>query len=203
MLNLLRAANLLAANLLAANLLAACLGLAACALETPPPSTGYLPPDAFGDTVIGEDPAIAATNEATNAFARPASLQGHPAEAALAIACLDAMAGQFSTSGRWLAMDISAKQQMLEARDQVRAVLGVPTAADSQSVIDQLITASHALSRGDQPAALAALSGPDFTKPPAATLLVLTHFPRVPVANVATINASQYLFPQDGGGFAQ
>jgi hypothetical protein len=177
-----------------------CLSLAGCAYETPLPSTGYLPADAFGDSVIGEDPAIAATNAATEAFAYPGKMQGRPAQMALAIASLDAMAGQFSTRGRWIAMDSLAKLQMLDARDEVRAILGVPKATQSQSLIDHLVAASHALDRGDQIAALTALSGPDFTKPPAQTLALLTNFPKVPDANYATMAASQNLFPV-GGGF--
>ena len=174
-------------------------GLTGCAYETPLPSTGYLPADAFGNSVIGQDPAIAATNAATEAFAYPGMMQGRPAQMALAIASLDAMAGQFSTGGRWMAMDPIAKQQMLDARNQVRGILGVPETAQSQSLIDHLVAASHALDRGDQAAALTALSGADFTKTPAQTLALLTNFPKVPNANYATMAASQDLFPMDGG----
>jgi hypothetical protein len=175
------------------------IGLIGCAHEAPMPSTGYLPADAFGDSVIGEDPAIAATNAATEAFANPRMMQGRPARMALAIASLDAMAGQFSTRGRWMAMDPIAKQEMLDARNQVRDILGVPETTQSQSLIDHLVAASHALDQGDQVAALTALSGPDFTKPPVQTLALLTNFPKVPNANYATMAASQNLFPMDGG----
>jgi hypothetical protein len=174
-------------------------GLTGCAYETPLPSTGYLPADAFGNSVIGQDPAITATNAATEAFAYPGMMQGRPAQMALAIASLDAMAGQFSTGGRWMAMDPIAKQQMLDARNQVRGILGVPETAQSQSLIDHLVAASHALDRGDQAAALTALSGADFTRPPTQTLALLTNFPKVPNANYATMAASQDLFPMDGG----
>jgi hypothetical protein len=176
------------------------IGLVGCApREAPIPSTGYLPADAFGDSVIGQDPAIAATDAATEAFARPKMMQGRPALMALAIASLDAMAGQFSTRGRWMAMDAITKQEMLDARNKVRDILGVPETTQSQSLIDHLVAASHALDQGDQAAALTALSGPDFTKPPAQTLALLTNFPKVPNANYATMAASQNLFPMDGG----
>lgn len=173
--------------------------LVGCAYETPLPSTGYLPADAFGNSVIGEDPAIAAMSAATVAFAYPETMQGRPAQMALAIASLDAMAGQFSTGGRWIAMDPIAKSEMLDARGKVRAILGVSGATQSQSLIDHLVAASRALDQGDQKAALAALSGPDFTKPPAQILAILTNFPKVPDANYATITASQDLLPADGG----
>jgi hypothetical protein len=178
-----------------------CLMLAGCALETPPPSTGTLPQGAFGNAITGEDPAIAAANDATWVFAHPAGVQGNPAEMALAVASLDAMAGQFSTSPRWVRMDTLVRLEMLQARSKVRRILGVRQGAPSQAVIDGLVAASQALHRGDQQAALAALSAPVFTLPPRRTLAILTHFPYVPLANHATAFASQYLYP--GGGMDQ
>lgn len=179
----------------------ACMFLASCALETPPPSNGYMPEDAFGSAVIGEDPAMAAANDATWVFAHPASVQGKPAEMALAVASLDAVAGEFSTVARWARMDSLVKLEMLRARARVRQILGVRPNAPSQAVIDALVAVSKALHRGDQPAALRALSAPVFTKPPQRALAVLTHFPYVPLANHATAFASQYLYP--GGGMDQ
>jgi len=153
--------------------LAICLG--GCAHETPPPSTGFLPPDAFGYALYGEDPAMATFGLA-----------------------LDAMAGQFSTNGRWMAMDPIAKMRMLQARDRVREILGIPETAPSQAVINQLVTASKALNAGDQPAAMAALTGGVFTRPAAQNLALLTHFPYVPIADQATMNANQDLLPMGG-----
>ncbi len=175
--------------------------LAGCALETKPPSTGYLPPDAFGNSIIGEDPAIAAANDATWVFAHPAGVQGNPEAMALAAASLDAVAGQFSTSPRWVRMDTLVRLQMLQARSKVRRILGIRSGAPSQAVIDALITTSRALRRGDQRAAQAALSAPVFAFPPRRTLAILTNFPYVPLANHATAFASQYLYP--GGGTDQ
>jgi hypothetical protein len=169
------------------------LCLAGCALEAPPPSTGFLPQDAFGNSVVGQDPAIATFNEALYAFSHPKIMQNRPAEMALAVASLDAMAGQFSTGGRWMAFDSLAKMQMLRARTRVRAILGIPETAPSQAVIDQLVRASKALDAGDQAAAMAALSGGVFTRPAAQTLALLTHFPDVPVADHATMNANRAL----------
>lgn len=171
-----------------------CLALGGCLHVAPAPSTGYLPADAFSTIAPGQDPAMAAVQEALVAFAYPARMQGRPAEMALAIASLDAMAGQFSTSGRWIGMDAITQQEMLDARAEVRGILGVPETAPSQSVIDQLVAASRALDEGDQKAALAALSGPDFTKTPEETLAILTHFPRAPTANIATMDANANFF---------
>jgi hypothetical protein len=178
-----------------------CLALAGCALESPIPSTGYLPQDAFGNAAIGQDPAITATQTATFAFAHPAAMQGEPARMALAIASLDAMAGQFSTVGRWSGMNGLAQLEMLEARKRVREILGISPDLPSQTVIDALVAASHALDRDDRPAAERALTGPGFAMLADRMLALLTHFPAVPIANRATQLASQYLHPQGGGPF--
>jgi hypothetical protein len=179
---------------------AICLSLAACA-TAPPVSAGYLPADAFANKVQGEDPTVAATNDAADAFAHPARMDGHPADMALAIASLDAIAGQFaSNSGRWAGNGQIAAQQLMHARERVREILGVPEDTQSQSLIDHLMVASHDLDNGDQQAALSALSGPDFSKPPAEVLAVLGHFPYVSSADSALMAASAAEFPQDGGG---
>ena len=174
---------------------AVALGLSGCALEAPGPSVGYMPTNSFSQSAIGEDPAIAAIDDATSAFAHPRAMQGHPARMALAVASLDAMAGQFATGGRWLSMNSLAKQQMLEARSAVRRQLGIVPGAPSQSVVDDLVGASQALQRGDQAGAVQALTSPDFTLGPQRTLALLAHFPAMPIANHATMFASRYLFP--------
>jgi hypothetical protein len=190
--------DIMKARVFGVSVLALCL--AGCALETPPPSTGFMPRDAFGNQVIGQDLAMATFNEAFFAFSHWKMMQGRPADMAMAVASLDAMAGQFSTGGRWWAFDQIAKMQMLQARTRVRAILGISETAPSQEVIDQLVAASHALDAGDEAAALAALSGRVFTMPATQTLALLTHFPYVPIANYATITASNDLYPSGGGG---
>jgi hypothetical protein len=186
------------ARLLGVTFLTLCLS--GCALETPPPSTGFVPPDAFGYSAFGQDPTIATFNEALFAFTHTDMMQNRPAQMALSVASLDAMAGQFSTGGRWMAFDQIAKMQMLQARERVRAILGISETAPSQAVIDQLVTASNALDADNQAAALAALSGGVFTGPATQTLALLTHFPYVPIANHAVMTANQDLYPSGGGG---
>ena len=136
---------------------------------------------------------------ATYAFAHPAAMQGDPAQMALAIASLDAMAGQLSTVGRWMDMNSLAQFEMLDARTRVRAIIGISPDVPSQTVIDALVAASHALDRGDHAAAERALTGPGFSMAPTRMLALLAHFPAVPIANRATMLASQYLFPGGGG----
>jgi len=176
--------------------LAICLG--GCAYKTPP-STGFLPPDAFGYALYGEDPAMATFGLALDAFVHPGMMQNRPAQMALAVASLDAMAGQFSTNGRWMAMDPIAKMQMLQARDRVREILGIPLTAPSQAAINQLVMVYRALDAGNQAAAMATLSGGVFTRPATQNLALLTHFPYVPIADQAMMNANWDLLPGGGG----
>jgi hypothetical protein len=177
---------------------ALCLALGGCTLHVAPaPSTGYLPAGTFDKIAAGQDPDLAAVQQAMIAFAYPQRMHGRPASMALAVASLDAMAGQFSTSGRWSTMDPLVQLEMLDARAEVRGILGIPGNAPSQVVIDRLVAASQALDAGDQPAALAALSGPAFTKTPARTLAILADFPKAPAANIATIDADANFFPRD------
>ena len=177
------------------------LGLPGFGQAMQAPSTGYLPADTFGSSLVGQDQTNAATNTAMAAFAYPGPTQGQPAQTALAVASLDAMAGQFSTQARWATMSPIAKREMLDARNEVRDILGVPENVPSQSLIDHLVAASHSLDKGNQTAALAALSGPDFTKTPEQTLAILANFPNVPIANYATLDASQSFFSSVGNGF--
>ncbi len=173
------------------------ISLAGCA--TPPqPAPGYLPADTFGDTVQGQDPTAAATGAAEEVFAHPAQVQGNPAAVAIAVASVDALAGQFAASGRFITTD--ATQQLENARDRLRQILGISETAPSQSVIDPLVAAAHALQRGDRSAALADLAGSVFTRPPAQTLAILSKFPYVPAADAAIEAASAAEYPQDGGG---
>ncbi len=181
--------------------LAGCADVQGFSSNLPAREVGSLPADAFGDSVVGEDPAIAAMNAATYAFAHPKAMQGRPAEMALAVASLEAMAGQFATGGRWGDMSDVAKLQMLDARTKVRAVLGVAADADCQDVIDGLVGVAQAMKRGDPAGAQLAVAGAAFTNGPAATLALLARFPAVPAANVATQAASRYLYPMGGGGF--
>jgi hypothetical protein len=98
-----------------------------------------------------------------------------------------------------MAMDPIAKMQMLQARDRVRAILGIPQTAPSQAVINQLVAVYGALDAGDQAAAMATLSGGVFTRPATQNLALLTHFPYVPIVDQAMMNANGDLLPMGGG----
>jgi hypothetical protein len=175
------------------------LGLGGCAAPAPGPSVGYLPAGAFGPADVQEDPQAAALSTAEEAFAHNGAMQGRPAQMALAVACLDAMGGQFSGPGRWVGTASTAPAQMRQARDEVRTILGIPLSAPSQAVIDRLVAFARAEQAGDGQAAMTALQSPDFTKGPAATAALLAHFPGDEDADAATFAAQDLLFPMGGG----
>ena len=168
--------------------------LAACAV-TPfagPPDTAQVPPGVFGSN---GDNAIAGIALAAWAFALPSRTHGRPADAAQASASVDYLAGQLSNSPRWAAMDSITKQQMLQARGDLRKIIGVAPGMPSQRVVNALLAASGALRAGDEAAAIAALSPPVFTRPGAETLQSLTDLPYLQMANLATSSAQAQEFP--------
>jgi hypothetical protein len=161
-----------------------------------PISVGYLPAGTFDNLVYADNPGLLYGNEdpwtiglwlATDTFTHPAALKGDPARVALAIAALDALAGQLG-SGILVpySIDGMSKHEMLQARDRVRSVLGIALSAPSQSVIDQLISVAQALEASNPANALQQLSSPVFTKPPEETLALLSNFPFLRSADNAT-----------------
>jgi hypothetical protein len=174
----------------------AALFAAGCASIAPPPDTARLLPNAYG---LFADNDVGAINLAQWAFADPARTRDDPADAARAAAAVDYLAGQLSSSPRWIAMSPITKEQMPRAREEVRQALGIAPGAPSQWVVDGLLGAANALAAGDRPAALAALSAPVFIWPPDQTLARLSDMPFLPMANVATQRAARQRFP-DGFG---
>ncbi len=175
------------------------MAMAGCVPSAPPPSVGYVPAGAFGPGAVQEDPQSAALGTAEEAFAHNGAMQGRPADMAFAVACLDAMGGQFSGPGRWIGTGSTAPAQMVQARDAVRETLGIPVAAPSQDVIDHLVAFSQSYRAGDTAAALADVSGPLFTKGASQTVAILAHFPGSEDADAATFAAQDLLFPAGGG----
>lgn len=171
-----------------------CLLPSACTPPAPPPSTAFMPPDSLGTNA---DPQLASLNLAQYVFADPGRTYGNPAEAAKAVAALDYMAGELSTSPRWADMSPITKEQMLQARVAVRQALGIRPDAPSQAVVDSMLAASAALAAGNQQAALAALRSPIYTVPPEEELTRLGNMPFVEIANIATQRAAAQEFPND------
>ena len=110
------------------------LGLlpAACGVLPPPaaaPDSAQVAPDAFGVTSPGGSAAQQAIAIAEQDFVDPARTYGRPAEAARAAASVDYLAGELSTGPNWAQLDGQIKADMLQARDAVRAALGVAPGA--------------------------------------------------------------------------
>ncbi len=127
------------------------------------------------------------------AFASPARTHGLPAEAAKAVASVDYLAGALNMSPRWAEAPPFAKVYMLQARVDVRHVLGISPGAPSQAVVNTMQQAVLALDAGNQAALAAALSPPVYTLPPQETVAILANMPFVRSANLATQYAASSL----------
>jgi hypothetical protein len=87
------------------------------------------------------------------------------------------------------------KMKMLEARSDVRRVLGIKPDAPSQFVTNGLLQFAWLLQYGDAPAAMKVLGTPIFTLPPEQTLQVLSNMPYIQSANIATLDAANQMLP--------
>ena len=163
---------------------AACLAVAVagCASIKPPPDTAAIPPWAApawqGDFV--------AILHAQWAWADPSRTHGLPAQGAQAVAEVDYLAGELSSNPGWVALSPFAKLRMLQARVDVRRVLGIAPDASSQAVVDAMLATRAALDAGDRRRALTCLSAPIFTRGPQETLALLGALPYVQAANIGT-----------------
>lgn len=146
---------------------------------------------------IGGDPDMWAINTAQWAFADPARTRGLPVEGARAAAALEYMAVQINTAPRWAEIDPISKEELLRARVELRAALGIRPDAPSQQVVSSLLHAAQALAAGDGAAATAALNNPLFTAGPQQTLAVLGALPYLREANIATMHVGANFI---GGG---
>lgn len=153
------------------------LALAACA-GGPPPETATLP----SNYLLGAgDPTRGAVFSASGTFARPAQLQGQPAAAARALANMEYITVALPQDPLMTTrLDGITELQLLAARREWRAALGVAEGAPAQGVIDGLVGASQALAAGDRGQAGAALGSPVFTAGPDATLGRLAALPPLP-----------------------
>ena len=161
-------------------ILAGLLMLASC---SPPVDTAVMPP------VTGLVDPNNAIFYANWAFASPARTRNDPVSAARAVAALDYAAGAINTNPRLMFMSLVINAEMLDARQAVRRVLGIPPTTPSQAVVNSMVAVSLALSSGNRTEALAALNAPIFTLGPEQTLAVLTNMPLVRQANIATSQA--------------
>ena len=176
------------AGLRAASWMAACLSLTACGLQRPPVDTARAPDGAFGSN---GDSDVAALNLSSWAFSSARNLRNRPVEAARSVAAVDYMAGQLSTSPRWTAMSPIIQGEMLQARKQVRATVGIAPDAPSQVVVNSLADYAKSLAAtGNQAAAGQYLANPAFTLGPQMTEAKLQDLPFLRETNIATQRAN-------------
>jgi hypothetical protein len=174
----------------------ACLAIAGCAVQ-PPPDTASVPPGAFGFL----DNTLAAANQASYAFAVPARTLNDPVDSARAAAAVDYLAGELSSNPRWVTLSPLTKLKMLQARADVRRVLGISPNALSQAVVNTLLQFAWLWAVADRGVAMQALTTPVFTLPPEQTLQVLNNMPYIQSANIATLDAANQMLP--GGDIAR
>jgi hypothetical protein len=160
---------------------------------------GYLPVNLFESLESAEDPNYSILSEspwtvglyfATETFTHPITMKGDPARVSLAIAAIDALAGQLAVGDGPFGVHPMSEMTMLQARKTLRSMLGIPATAPSQAVIDDLVLASQALESGDRAAALQQFRAPYFTKSSQQTLEILSDFPYVPIVYGATTEFS-------------
>ena len=170
------------------------LVVAACAVAgcgTPLPQTSAIMPlTTAGTPVLSDDGAI---GFASYALGSPGRTANDPASAARALASIDYLAGALYENPHWIGFPAITKVQMVQARAEVRALLGVPADAPSQAVVDGLIGAATALDGGDSKAAEAVLVAPTFSFGPQRTLAILDNLPPVPQADVAAQAANSWI----------
>lgn len=171
------------------------LCLSACATLPPPPATPYLPPGLYGVYLDNDTGAI---NQSAWAFASPANTRDNPVDAIKAVIALEYLPGELRTNPRWVGMDLSVKQRMAQARQELRQILGIRPDAPPQLVVNALLGAAQSLEFGAPDGALRALGAPVFVNPPDQTLRLLSNLPYVQAANLATSRAEDQSMPHDG-----
>jgi len=173
-----------------------CLVLSACAGRPQTYDTPYLAANLFE---INGDADTGAINYSAWAFASDSRLAGDPAAAMRAEIAVEYLAGALRDSGRWFAMAQSTKTKMVQARQDIRAIVGIRPDAPSQAVVDALLVASNQILLNNRPGALLALSAPVFTATPEQTLAIYSNLPFIPAANAATSAALAQTLSAGGG----
>ncbi len=176
----------------------ASLTLAACGYQTPLPDTAFAPPGAFGSN---GDEDVAAINLASWAFSAPRNTRNHPVEAARSVAAVDYLAGELTSNPRWIGLSPFVQMEMLQARDEVRAAMGIAPGTRSQTVVNDLSSYAASLAYdGNQFQAARFLADPAFTLGPQLTEARLQNLPFLTVTNVATLRAAASMGNGSGTG---
>ncbi len=150
------------------------------------PNRALMPNTGYGGPVLTDQGAIQLVSYT---LTDPAITRDNPASGAQSMAAIDYLAGELDADPRWIAFPAGVKLQMIQARGEIRALLGIPPAAPSQEVVNRLFSAAAAFNYGDRAAALAALTAPVFTRGPDATAAILANLPSLPLSSAAAHRA--------------
>ncbi len=179
------------------SLLALALAVAGCnGVTTATLDHAVLPTNAVGQPIVSPDYAVGLV---AYTLGHPSSTDGQPAHAALALAAVDYLAGDFYVDPRFEALPALDKVRMMQGRGEVRRLLGIAPGSTSQQVVDGLIAASGGYNANDQEAVVKALPVSVFTLGPARTTEILSHLPYLVSANAAAQNANASLSFGCGG----
>jgi hypothetical protein len=173
--------------------------LAACTATVPPQEAARLPVDAVEGA---GDPTRAAIFSSAYVFSTPRSIAGRPDLGARAAAQVEHLATAIPQGPRWVEFDPQVAQELVGARKEMRAALGIAPEAPPQQVVDALFAASRAWRAGDATGAEKALSTPNFADP-SRTLIALASLPDLPQTKVATVQAQFALERMDRDGSQQ
>ncbi|MBR0682309.1 hypothetical protein GXW74_17590 [Roseomonas eburnea] len=144
------------------------------------------PPAVLAGAPQAGAPLRAAVQATAAAFAREgAALAGHPAEAALALARLEALEMEVTNGRAWPSLSPSIGFAMRTARDENRAALGAARSAAGADVVRALSATAARLRAGDRAGAEAALAAPIFEPGGAPTLDRLGDLGPLPAAEQA------------------
>lgn len=146
-----------------------------------------LPPTILAGAPGSGAPLRAAVFAAAAAFTNQgAAVQGRPADAALAIARLEALEMEVADRRAWPALSPSVGIAMRTARDETRAALGIAQRAPGGDVVRALSLTASRLRAGDRGGAAAALPAILFEPGGEATLDRLGAIGPLPAAEQAT-----------------
>ena len=176
-----------------------CLLLASCAPPSGPPVVPpVLPAHVYGERKDNDRGALA---QAQWAFTDPDNTRGNPVAAALAVVAVEYLADDLRTNPPWFWPSAGTVDRMVQARVDLRRVLGMRPDAPPQAVVDAMLTTVAALRRNEPGVAREALRGDAFTLGPDETLRRLGSLPFLPSVNAAANLAySSQWYPGDLGG---
>ena len=163
--------------------LALILGLTACGHGvTTSEVDRAIMPQVAGVPVLSPEGAV---SYAAYTLGHRSTTVGQPANAALALAAVDYLAGDFYTDFHWFAVPGQDKVMMMLGRGEMRTALGIAPFATSQQVVNGLVAASVAYRANDPVAVAAALPPNVFTLGPDGTTRVLSNLPPLVNANTS------------------